>query len=1053
MSGDRGGRARAGATGDRAGSELVGLVLLFGLVLVGAALVALLGTSAVDDVQQRTAFEAAETSFLDVKADLRTLSTDEDAGNVSVALPGRESALAVQTDGNISFTLNGVAACTARREMGTIRYTNDAGDRLSYQASAVWRDDEANATATTVSPPNLDYRVDRSRGIERRTLSFPLVNVNATESDIGAGTKVQASDPGGNPAAMAHDLCLAGPDAGKIDWVNNVTIRVENTSYYRAWGEYFRDEFRVKGTLVADVSVYGANQTAVAADVPLGTINDDDNDGYPDPTVATAANYPAATPGVDNCPPPSSFTGGLPADYDGSGGTTNYDQRNADGDRWGDPCDATPLGPGSGGGAGGLTVRFAEPAAAMNDSTAASVVADYEVEASDTNGKVDALTVALVNASNDSVAAQDDFAVRPNRSAVTRAGRLSVPADGSDYWLVAVARDTSGTTNVTRTRVYLAGPSDGDGDGVVDSRDDCPGVAGAGVNGCAPVDERGNALLVNDSGGTLTLLGAEAAETVVDTGSTRAPLDVTFVLDTSGSMGVHGHPLRRATAGNVTVPPGHEFEVNVDELDRTLAAGTHRVKPGQVWDVDGDGTFEYEAGETVTLSATTTVTVAWRDTDYDAGGELYETGWYDSPGGAYDRTFEPGETLYVYPSMRCDPNVKSCGGARARLEVDDPGNDPGFERVDAAESFIDELNASAGDRAAAIDFDSNARTIEGLTDDFAALKGEIDAEVDNGGGTKMNLGIRKAIDEYEPGGNERVMVLLSDGLNDVPDSTVVAAAEDAAARNITIYTVGLSDAADEPLMKQVAAETGGAFYKVSNATGLEQQFEAIASNVTSSQPVRTLERKRVKTVVNVGGNGSGTRLVGSDLNDPTAPAFPATSVSFANRSVVSLSTTTYRCAGGTVVGDVPHAGDVFNETDCDGTTVRQQVDNATGDHVVLTDGDPVPTGFGSVPWYADTLTENVDQYETATGETLTTGGVFDLDEDQAVFLLDLGGGNYTLLLFEADDSPVSTPGPDPAPTTTPSPPAGSGGSPADLEPDNGFVIDIDGSEVVVDESD
>lgn len=912
------------------------MVVLFGLVLVGAALIVYFGVSALDQVDRQSDFESAEDTLSEARAEFRTLAVDDSTDTVSLSLPGADNALQVRNDGRMAFTLNGDPVCNATRDTGTLSYETEDGDEVAYQASGLWRH-STPGNATMVAPPNLDYRTQTVDGIPVRTLDVPITNVNASESNVSAATTLTAQRSGpGLDDGLSEDLCLTGPNADRIDWVDNATIRVENNSYYRAWAGFLRTEFTVDGTLVATVTVYDANQTVVVSDIPLGAVGDDDDDGYPDPDIDPSDpslpdsltdyrdNY-AADPAVDNCPP----------EKDPGNSTRNPRQDDSDADTWGDACDdfgGPSLGPGN----APPTVQFTAASDAGNVST---VVGDYTVNATDPDGRVVSVSTALVAVENGTgtVVVDRDHPVSPNASQVTVSGALANASTADSYWLVAVARDRNGSTANVTTLVRDNGPADGDGDGVPDPVDDCPNASGTGENGCAvasPIGPGGDdALAVNASSATVTLLGSSVAELVDTEMTTRPPVEVLFALDGTGSM------------------------------------------------------FS---------------------------------------------------------------------------------NDPDEKRVDAAKSFIDQLNASA-DRAGWVEFrveesamppdcyeyetptnpDDCGVVQMGLTDDFGAVKSDLE-NVHEGGNTATSAGLRRALQAMSgaDAGSRKVIVLLSDGQNtagslygysksDLDDLTI-AAAQDANASDVTIYTVNLDDG-DVSLLQNVASATGGGYYLAEDAGDLEDTFEDIAGDVTEGTDVNRLELKRVAGGVEVGGSGSDT-VLGDDLNDPSTS--PTTTVSLgngSNTSLVSLSGTTYQCDSWTTVGTVTGPGNsTYNESACESnSSTLVGIDNSTSGHEIYRDGDSVPN-LGDA-WYRD------DIETTASGYIDAANNTFDLAPNQAVFVL-RNGDNYTATLFTANPTPPSGTSPTP-PSVGPTPPSGGGGSPVDGV-ENRFVIDIDGTEVV-----
>lgn len=248
----------------RAASAIVGLVLLFGMVMVGAGLILMASMSATDTVESQNELNNAEMSLQEASVRLQTLSYQDGDDVAAFDMGGRNSNdVRVEQDGNLTFRLNGEASCTARMPLGSIVYRNDEGQSVAYQAGGVWRD--SGSGVTIVSPPDLVYQTERVNNRTVRSVDFPVVNVrgnlNSASGEVTARQVQNTSGPG-----MEEQLCLPVSRNATIDRVRTMTITVENNSYYEAWERYLDDEF---GSSVMDKNVYHANNT-VTYRVPLG---------------------------------------------------------------------------------------------------------------------------------------------------------------------------------------------------------------------------------------------------------------------------------------------------------------------------------------------------------------------------------------------------------------------------------------------------------------------------------------------------------------------------------------------------------------------------------------------------------------------------------------------------------------------------------------------------------------------------------------------------------------------------------------------------------------
>jgi von Willebrand factor type A domain/Bacterial TSP3 repeat/RTX calcium-binding nonapeptide repeat (4 copies) len=167
----------------------------------------------------------------------------------------------------------------------------------------------------------------------------------------------------------------------------------------------------------------------------------------------------------------------------------------------------------------------------------------------------------------------------------------------------------------------------------------------------------------------------------------------------------------------------------------------------------------------------------------------------------------------------------------AALVLDESGsmgwNDPSGLRRDAAKTFVDAL--LAGDRAAAIGFDTGYRVLQPLTDDLPAVKSALD-RITIRGGTSITAAVTGGLNELDANGvagDQRIVVVLTDG--EGPYNTSLT--QRAIASHTTIYTVGLGSSVDEALLGSIATATGGKFFQVVDAAGLAGAFERVGGDL------------------------------------------------------------------------------------------------------------------------------------------------------------------------------------------------------------------------------
>ncbi len=129
--------------------------------------------------------------------------------------------------------------------------------------------------------------------------------------------------------------------------------------------------------------------------------------------------------------------------------------------------------------------------------------------------------------------------------------------------------------------------------------------------------------------------------------------------------------------------------------------------------------------------------------------------------------------------------------------------------VEASEIFLDGLRLERGrDRAAIVNFNDDADTLQLLTDDRARLRsalGRVRVNVNS----RVDLGIERAMVELVARGRVehlRAMVLLSDGMvNQVSRHRPAAVARRARGAGISIYVVGMGPAMDAVVLREMSS--------------------------------------------------------------------------------------------------------------------------------------------------------------------------------------------------------------------------------------------------------
>lgn len=173
-------------------------------------------------------------------------------------------------------------------------------------------------------------------------------------------------------------------------------------------------------------------------------------------------------------------------------------------------------------------------------------------------------------------------------------------------------------------------------------------------------------------------------------------------------------------------------------------------------------------------------------------------------------------------------------------------------RLDAAKAVIDDfVSARTTDRIGLVIFSREAFTQCPLTIDYSVLRNLL-ADIRTGmieDGTAIGNGIANGINRLKDSDAEsRVIILLTDGVNNAGEVDPISAAEIASTFGIRIYTIGVGTRGqapypvqtpfgiryqmvpveiDEVILKKIAELTGGEYFRATNNRALEEIYNKI----------------------------------------------------------------------------------------------------------------------------------------------------------------------------------------------------------------------------------
>ncbi|WP_439025511.1 DUF7289 family protein [Haloarchaeobius sp. DT45] len=218
----------------RGTSELLGVVLLFGLVAIGAVMVLVYGTLALDTLEQRATLDVVELTMQEVDGSIGSAVEEP----VQVELGQTGGSYGVATNGSMHVVVNDEPVCSTTLTLGSLRYQSESGDELAYEGGGIWK--QTPSGAVMVSSPRIRYRDGQ--------LFVAVTNVSG---EVGGGATTllarQYRTPAGTTSQAvrdlyAHDGCYPA---------DNVTLTVQS-DFYRAWGRYFSSSLNESSTVVND---------------------------------------------------------------------------------------------------------------------------------------------------------------------------------------------------------------------------------------------------------------------------------------------------------------------------------------------------------------------------------------------------------------------------------------------------------------------------------------------------------------------------------------------------------------------------------------------------------------------------------------------------------------------------------------------------------------------------------------------------------------------------------------------------------------------------------
>lgn len=214
----------------RGQNELIGMVLLIGLVLTGSVTIVVLGASALSDAQDGTELEAAQLHLQELDSRFTTLAAADaepriefEAGDMTV------SDYRIERDGYVNVTVDQRGTCSFNQSLSSLVYEDGQGRSVGYEAGGVWRSDADGSVA--VSSPSVTFEEGR--------LNLRLLNLTGTVDQATNVATLNVTKTRNRTTTYREAL-----QQGECVRPDNLTIQI-NSRYTTGWRNHLEREIGV----------------------------------------------------------------------------------------------------------------------------------------------------------------------------------------------------------------------------------------------------------------------------------------------------------------------------------------------------------------------------------------------------------------------------------------------------------------------------------------------------------------------------------------------------------------------------------------------------------------------------------------------------------------------------------------------------------------------------------------------------------------------------------------------------------------------------------------
>lgn len=233
---------------ERSLSEVLGYVIVFGIILTSVTLLVVGGMSSLEDSRESEQIENAERAF-DVVADNMAQIYERNAPSRSTEIDLGTAEIFYADNVSMTVTVNdGQEIHEHSYELRPIEMRVTSEESLVYEAGAVFRDRD-NGAAMVDDPP---FTIGSDR------VHVPIVRTVAPGVESAGGTTILLRGKSTDRAVL---------EANEHNSYENVTIEITGTTRYEAWESYFEDQ-----NAIESCTTDGTRMTVSCSTDDIGTV-------------------------------------------------------------------------------------------------------------------------------------------------------------------------------------------------------------------------------------------------------------------------------------------------------------------------------------------------------------------------------------------------------------------------------------------------------------------------------------------------------------------------------------------------------------------------------------------------------------------------------------------------------------------------------------------------------------------------------------------------------------------------------------------------------------